>query len=80
MMRTEYAVYMEGTQNNDEMDWFGSYEEAFEATNEMDGNLEENKSLYLSKVTDGEFEDFPLELRMEGGEIHQYKAGKCLWL
>lgn len=80
MLRTEYAVYVEGTQDNDQMDWFGNYKEAFEAANEMAGGLEENQSLYLSKVTDGGFEDFPLELKMEGGQIHQYKSGERLWL
>ena len=75
----EYAVYPQGTNDNDMMDWFCTYKSAFEAAEEMAKDLAEGKILCLSEVIDGDFEDFPLEFRMGNGELHQYKQEIRLW-
>lgn len=76
----EFAVYRDGVGDNDQMDWSLSYKEAFETAEEMASNLAEGECLYLSKVIDGQFEDFPLKFKMEDGQIHQYKGKEHLWL
>ena len=76
----EYAVYLKGTIDNDEMDWFDRYNTAFETAQEMANSLPEGESLLLSEVEGGDFEDSPLEFRKVDGIVCQFKDGAHLFI
>lgn len=77
-MNKTYAVYTAGESDNDQMDWYEKWEEAFSEAEKQAIQMKEGESLYLSVVEDGEFMDAPLEFMKDNGIVAQFMNGTRL--
>jgi hypothetical protein len=80
-MENQYAVWT-GEFDNDRANWYTDHGTAFTAWRTLAETLADGESAYMQRF-DGEGdpdEDFPHELRSEGGDIREYYNGARLWV